>query len=128
MRIGRGGTAFLAFWLASLPAFAATSPNPVPLDIRDKVEAYFQAAFVLPQTNIWHFDSIKPYIEGDQVVCGWVNFQSAAQAYVGFHQFYAIVHQGEIGLGQMDNPVEDTTGARLEKLNLLCGRSDPPTH
>jgi hypothetical protein len=132
MRIRRAGAPFLLAWLISLPALAATSPgagaSPVPLDIRDKVEEYFRQGFVLPQTNIWRFDSMKPYVSGDQVVCGWVNFQSAAQVFVGFHQFYAIIHQGEISLAQMSDPGEDTTGARADKLALLCGPPNPPAH
>jgi hypothetical protein len=132
MRIGRAGAPFLLAWLASLPVLAASlpsaGPNPVPIDIRDKIEEYFRPEFILPQTNIWRFDSIKPFISGDQVVCGWVNFQSAAQLFVGYRQFYAIVHQGDISLAQMSDVAEDTSGARASKLALLCGPPDPPAH
>ncbi len=109
-------------WVAGVAGLAcmAASGEPVPQDVRDKVEAAFHARFLRPETNIWRFDAMRPYLGSDKVVCGFVNFQSAAQRYVGFHQFYAIIHQGEVQLSQFEDVREDSSGALLIKLKTLC--------
>ncbi len=110
--------------LAGAPGPAAADDVSTP--VRDRIEEKLSGAFLAPQTTIWHFDTDKPYVSGKRVICGWVNFQSAQQTYVGFHQFYAIVYNGEVLLSQIDDPVSDTSGELAAKLNSLCGAFKRP--
>lgn len=102
-------------------AFAAASDVDQPT--RDRVEESLASVFVRPQTAIWRFDDYKPYVDGDHVVCGAVNFQSAQQHYLGFHQFYAIIHDHGVTLAQIADPMADTSGKLSEKLMELCGKA-----
>ncbi len=101
----------------ALPAHA----DDVSVALQDIVEAAMAANFIRPQTNMWRFDGLKPYVLGDHVVCGYVNFQSAGARYLGFHQFYAVVHNDAVTLAQIDDPDNDGTGQLAAKLRLLCG-------
>ena len=94
--------------------------------VRDLIEEKLSDAFLAPQTTIWHFDEERPYISGERIVCGWVNFQSAQQTYVGFHQFYAILIKDDVTLAQIDDPVSDASGELAAKLKLLCGAFKRP--
>ncbi len=104
---------------AGVPAGAAA--GEVATEIRDRIEEKLSPAFLLPQTTLWQFDAELPFVGGEHVVCGWVNFQSAQQKYVGFHQFYAILSGGAVTLAQIDDPVSDTSGELADKLKTLCG-------
>lgn len=101
-------------------ADAKAPATEVPLTVRDTVEEHFAANFVLPQTSVWRWDGIRPYLPGQRAVCGWVNFQSASHVYVGFHQFYAIVDSSKVVLGQIASPDEDNTGMLAAKLRVVC--------
>ena len=98
----------------------------VSLGVRDGIEDKLSPAFLSPQTTLWRFDSEKPYVSGKRVVCGWVNFQSAQQTYVGYHQFYAMILDGQVILAQIDDPVSDTSGELAVKLKALCGEYKRP--
>ncbi len=104
----------------------AASAGEVSLPMQDAIEDKLSGAFISPQTAIWHFDADVPYISGERLVCGWVNFESAQQKYVGYHQFYAITFSGAVTLVQMDDPVSDTSGQLAAKLKSLCGAYKPP--
>ncbi len=105
--------------LAGLSGRAAA--DEVSIGVRDGIEEKLSPAFLAPQTTLWRFDSEKPYVSGKQVVCGWVNFQSAQQTYVGYHQFYAMILNGQVILAQIDDPVSDTSGQLAATLKTLCG-------
>ena len=110
--------------IAGLPGRATA--GEVTIETRDRIEEKLSNAFLAPQTTLWQFDAELPYVSGERVVCGWVNFQSAQQKYVGFHQFYAIVADGLVTLAQIDDPVSDTSGELANKLNTLCGTFKRP--
>ncbi len=110
--------------IAGLPGGAAA--GEVTTETRDRIEEKLSDAFLAPQTTLWQFDAELPYVSGERVVCGWVNFQSAQQKYVGFHQFYAIVANGLVTLAQIDDPVSDTSGELANKLSTLCGTFKRP--
>ncbi len=122
MTLRPGTWAYAVVLLAGLPALA----DEVPTADRDRIQDNLSTAFVRPQLAIWHFDGERTYIGADRLVCGWVNFQSAQQTYVGYHQFYAIVRYGKVTLAQIDDPVSDTSGKLAEKLKGLCGMNPPP--
>jgi len=107
------------FAAAAPPAAAATTP--IPWAIREQVEAKLAGSFVYPETSNYIFQDYRPYLGQDRVVCGVVDFQSSVKKYVGAHHFYAIVHDGVVGLTQLDDPVEDVSGERMAKMKLLCG-------
>ncbi len=107
-------------------ACGQAAAEEVSSQIRDQVEEKLSDAFLAPQTTIWQFDAELPYVSGERVVCGWVNFQSAQQKYVGFHQFYAIVSAGQVTLAQIDDPVSDISGQLADKLKTLCGAFKHP--
>ena len=123
-------------WPAPLPACLlaaalclagrAARADDVPTLTRDRIEENLAGVFIAPQTAIWHFSYEKPYVSGERVVCGWVNFQSAQQRYVGYHQFYAIINDGQVDLAQIEDAVSDTTGKLADKLKLLCGDDKKP--
>ncbi len=124
----------MRFWLtAGMLGFAAivgwsgrAVADEVTLQMRDQIEDRLSSAFIAPQTAIWHFDADLPYVGAERVVCGWVNFQSAQQKYVGFHQFYAIFSSGQITVSQIEDPVSDTSGELAEKLKAFCGKFKQP--
>ena len=123
----------MRFWLAAgvLGAMMCglggqAAADEVPTQLRDKIEEKLSDAFLAPQMTLWRFDAELPYISGDHVVCGWVNFQSAEQKYVGFHQFYAIVSGDQVTLAQIDDPVSDVSGQLADKLKMLCGTFKRP--
>ncbi len=109
-------------WIIGAAVPQAAHAAEVDQDVRDKVEDSLAGVFVRPQTTIWRFDEYKPYVDGDHVVCGWANFESAQQSYVGYHQFYAIMHDGAVTLAQIADPLSDTSGKLAEKLDELCGK------
>ena len=115
-------------WLGTMMcAFAVPArAEDVPVAMQDAVEAAMAIDFVRPQTNTWHFDSVKPYVLGDRVVCGYVNYQTAGARYLGFHQFYAVIHDGAVSLSQISDPDNDASGQLAAKLLLLCGPAKPP--
>ena len=129
MREG-GMRLWLAACVVGFPALAGTlraaAADEVSVAVRDRIEENLSGAFILPQTTVWRFDEEKAYVSGERVVCGWVNFQSAQQRYVGYHQFYAIMNDGQVDLAQIDDPVSDTSGKLAGKLKLLCGSDKPP--
>lgn len=108
--------ALLLLTAIAVPAVAET----VAPTLRDTIEDTMSTNFVRPQTTIWRFDAMKPYLGDEQVVCGWVNYESAAQKYLGFHQFYAIVSNGAVTLSQIGDPTQDPSGKLAEKLKALC--------
>jgi hypothetical protein len=115
MRLGWGGILVCA-GLACMGA----AEEPVPQDLQDKTEAALSPHFINPQTNIWRFDGLRPFLGPDKVVCGWVNYQTAGQHYFGFHQFYAIIHEGKVQMAQLWDIREDTSGAMAAKMKVLC--------
>ncbi len=115
LTIGAVGFAMFA-WVPG-PA----SADEVAVPVQDRIEEKLSSTFFSPQTTLWHFDTEKAYVNGERTVCGWVNFQSAQQTYVGYHQFYAIIDHGEVRLAQIEDPVSDTTGVLASKLKSLCG-------
>ena len=110
--------------LVESPGMAAADEVTVPL--QDRIEANLSSNFFSPQTTVWHFDADIAYVSGERVVCGWVNFQSAQQTYVGYHQFYAIVSDGEVTLAQIEDAVSDVSGELAAKLKTLCGAYKRP--
>ena len=102
---------------------ARGSAEPPTMQQQDTIEDYLVPNFVLPQTSIWRFADVKPYIGGQTLVCGKVNFQSAMRRYQGFHRFYAVLDQGRVTLAQIENHDEDTSGRLTEKLDLICGKA-----
>ncbi len=100
--------------------------DEVSPQIREQIEEKLSDAFLAPQTTLYRFDADMAYVSGKRVVCGWVNFQSAGQKYVGYHQFYAIISAGQVILTQVDDPVSDTTGELAAKLKTLCGKFGRP--
>ena len=119
MRVWLAAGALGVAVLAGLPGRA--SADEVSTLVRDRIEEKLSDAFISPQTTLWHFDGDKLYVGGERVVCGWVNFQSAQQTYVGYHQFYAMVADSQVTLAQIDDPVSDTSGELSAKLKSLCG-------
>ncbi len=115
----------LGFVVPAVP-FWQVAAEEVSTPVQDQIEAKLSDGFLIPQTTIWHFDGDKPYVGGERVVCGWVNFQSAQQTYVGYHQFYAIVSDNTVTLTQIDDPVSDTSGELAAKLKSLCGMFKRP--
>jgi hypothetical protein len=113
------GRAILACIMASACLLAARAAE-VPTELRDRVAEAMAGDFVRPQTTIYRFDSVRPYSGGDDVVCGAVNYESSEQKYVGFHDFYAMIHDGKVILHQTDDPGVDTSGALRDKLNAIC--------
>ncbi len=110
--------------LAAYPALPGPAQaEPVSLKQRDAVEAYLAPGLVLPNTAIWQFAPLKDYVSGQKLVCGKVNFQSARQTYLGYHQFYAALDGDRVTVAQIDNPVQDPSGRLRAKLDLLCGKS-----
>ncbi len=99
--------------------------DDLPVALQDTVEAAVGTNFTAPQTAVWRFDGVKPYVLGDRVVCGYVNFQSAGQHYLGFHQFYAIIHEDAVSLAQISDPNSDASGQLAAKLRQLCGPATP---
>ena len=100
--------------------------DEVSTDLRDQVTEKLSDAFLAPQTTMWKFDAELPYVSGKRVVCGWVNFQSAQQTYVGYHQFYAIISDGQVTVAQIDDPVSDVSGQLASTLKALCGTFKRP--
>ncbi len=122
MRIPPFITAMLGL-AAALACPARGSAEPPTVQQQDTVEDYLVPNFVLPQTSIWRFADVKPYVGGQTLICGKVNFQSAMRRYQGFHRFYAVLTNGRVTLAQIDNPDEDVSGRLGEKLDLLCGKA-----
>ncbi len=104
----------------------AARADDVPVALQDTVEAAMALNFIRPQTTVWRFDGVKPYVLGDRVVCGYVNFQTASAHYLGYHQFYAVIHEGTVALAQIDDPANDSSGQLAAKLRQLCGPVKQP--
>ena len=96
--------------------------EPPTVQQQDLIEDHFIPNFVLPQTSIWRFSDVRPYIDGQTLICGKVNFQSAMRRYVGFQRFFAAIDHDQIILAQLENPDEDPSGKLAAKLDLLCGK------
>ncbi len=114
---------FVALALAALACPARGRAEPPSIRQQDAIEDYLSPNFVLPQTSVWRFADVKPYIGGQVLVCGKVNFQSAMQRYLGFHRFYAALDHDRVVLAQIESPVDDPSGRLSEKLDLLCGKA-----
>lgn len=80
-------------------------------------------AMVLPETAIWQFAPIKPYLGSQRLACGAVNYQSAMRRYMGFHRFYAILDDDRVILAQIQNDGQDPAGRLRNKLDFLCGKA-----
>ena len=113
------------FGVAMCACAAPALADDVPVALQDTVEAAVGTNFIRPQTTVWRFDGVKPYVLGDRVVCGYVNFQSAGAHYLGFHQFYAIIHEDAVSLAQIADPDTDASGQLAAKLRQLCGPATP---
>ncbi len=100
---------------------AAQAPELTPQQ-RDMVEDAMASELVLPETATYRFDPPKPYLGGAELICGAVNYQTAARHLSGFHNFYAIVSDGKVTLAQIYQPDEDASGKLHYKIKLLCGR------
>ena len=112
--------------VAALAAFVALQgvawAEPVSLKQRDAVQAYLAPSLVLPGTAIWQFEPLKDYVSGQKLVCGKVNYQSAQQTYLGYHQFFAALDGDRVTVAQIDNPAQDPSGKLRAKLDLFCGK------
>ena len=99
---------------------AATDEPTLPQ--RDAVEEWLSGNMVLPETALWKFEPVKPYLGSGKLLCGAVNYQSLMRRYVGYHRFYAIMYDDRVTLAQIENPGEDPSGRLHAKLELLCGK------
>ncbi len=113
--------AFAAF-VGLLAPTGPTSAEEATIKQRDAIEDYMAPNFVLPESSIWRFSAIKPYIGGKKLVCGEVNFQSAMRQYVGFHRFYVTLDDNRVVLAQIENKNADPSGKLAARLDLLCGK------
>jgi hypothetical protein len=115
------GAASLAF-AAVLFAGSAAMANPVPSKTQRLLEAFFAPQLPLPDTAIWRFELIKPYMGGGDIVCGAVNFQRSTRVYIGFLGFYAVVRHGKVGINglQAEHAQQDPTGAFKFAYETLC--------
>lgn len=126
LRRRAGFAAALALLLLGGARSAGALPpgtSDVPSNVRDQVEAALAPNLVIPETAIWSFAFMAPYVNGGNVVCGAVNYQSAMRVYVGPKRFYAFVNRGVVTFSQLqDPPVIDTSGEEAKKFHLLCDK------
>lgn len=109
--------------LSAGAACASTVGKPPTQQQRDAIEAKLSLFMVLPETTIWRFAPVKPYL-GDQVlVCGQVNFQAASRKYIGFRRFYATLDDNRVTLAQLEDQITDPSGRMHQKIDLLCGKA-----
>lgn len=122
-----GLAAAAAIMVSAAPLRAASGDLPVPPAIRRQVMAFFAPSWVLPDTVMYRWDALRPTFGGDQVVCGWVNYQNSTRVYVGWRAFYAIVHGAEIPTSaiQPGNLTDGISSAITKNFNLLCDRHIP---
>jgi hypothetical protein len=120
MRPRLASTAILAAF-----AFAITLPcraeEVLGQHLMDVVEDYLAPTLVLPETAEWSFDPLKPYLSGQTLVCGWVDYQSSARQYVGKHRFYAILDGSRVTAAQIYDRAEDNAGNIAKKFVAICG-------
>ena len=114
LRRRAGFAAALALLLLGGAGSAGALPpgtSDVPANVRDQVEAALAPNLVIPETAIWSFAFMAPYVNGGNVVCGAVDYQSAMRVYVGPKRFYAFVKRGVVTFSQLqDPPVIATSG------------------
>jgi hypothetical protein len=120
------------FFIASLPlggplraALPSDGGQPTRRQ-RDLVEEALAPNLVLPQTAMWQFAALKPYVDGARLICGWVNYQSLMRRYVGIRRFYAILDEDRVTLAQIEDDQSDPSGRLHGKLDMLCGKAPTP--
>jgi hypothetical protein len=115
----------MAITAAAMTLMASTASAVQAADLsphlRDVIEDAFAPNLVLPETARWRFDPVRPYLDGQKLVCGWVDYQSAMRTYVGAHRFYAILDGAVVKQAQINDPGQDVSGNLAYKLKLLCG-------
>ena len=112
-----------AFAILSLILAAAAPADPVPVDMQQKIIAHFSPAMVLPQTTIWHFDRMAPFVLGGVTVCGRVNYQNSTKKYLGLEPFYAVVQDGAVNDGGIssNDKLLDPEGSVAFSYKQHCG-------
>ncbi len=109
--------------LAPAAARAALPPgtSPVPPDVQELIENALAAELVLPESAIWDFRFIGHFPGGGDIVCGFVNYQSAGRHYEGPKHFYAILDGRKIEVKQLeDPPALDASGQQARKFKVFC--------
>lgn len=104
---------------AALPLLGQAEDSS--LHQRDLVIAKLDNQLVIPETALWRWAPLKPYLGSVKLVCGEVNYESSTRKYQGYHRFYALVDSDRVTLAQIEDARQDPSGRLKEKLDDLCG-------
>jgi len=111
-----------ALALAASGIWPCRADEALSQHLRDLIEDYLAPTLVLPETAEWSYDPVKPFVGGQTLVCGWVNYQSSVRKYVGMHRFYAILQGNTVNDAEIYDPAEDNAGNIAKKFVTICGR------